>query len=175
MSDKVIIPKLLDTIKDEVKATLQPIQIESIKFIDNIDFSEAAKRASLDLKQIGKELNTELLEQGVLVLKQYYSLAILDSQNYQAINEALDDSWYHVLFTRDYKEFCSNRMSEVGFHNSSSQQEEIPVVAFSRCYDFTMECWNKILNFFDNKFYTDNPVDVLSVAFFLTASKLEEE
>lgn len=175
MSDKVIMPKLLGTIKDEVKATLQPIQIESIKFIDNIDFNDAAKNVSLDLKQIGKELNTELLEQGILVLKQYYSLAILDSQNYQAINEALDDSWYHILFTRDYEEFCSNRMSEVGFHNSSFQEDEVPVMEFANCYRFTIECWDKLCNLFDNKFYTRNPVELMSVAFFLAISKLEEE
>ncbi|MBX4209556.1 hypothetical protein KW799_02615 [Candidatus Parcubacteria bacterium] len=89
-----------------LKATVSPLQRQRLERIDSEDFSAVRKKAREILKSMGIEASEEYLDLGILGLKQYYALPVLNPKNGHAVSAEIDPFWHaHMLFTRQFARF----------------------------------------------------------------------
>ncbi len=116
-----------------------------IRAIDAHNFEAVAKKTGADLARFGASPSSDYLQRGILGLKQYYAVAILDPLNMHAVSIPVDDFWHsHVLFTQNYEAFCR---ATAGYfmHHEPLEQDNTPEVAnVKRLYQYTLKCFDHL-------------------------------
>lgn len=143
--------KVSDTLSDTVS---NPEHLRRIGLIDAIDFSAVAKKAKSEAAKRSEQLSDEYLERGILALKQYYAIAILDPANGHAVSPAVDHFWHaHMLFSPVYTGHCQQMIGEYMHHVPLDHDDVEQVEKVRRLYAYTISTFDKVFRRVDRKFW----------------------
>lgn len=122
--------------------------------MDAIDFSAVGKKARLEAMKRGERPSDEYLERGILALKQYYAIAILDPANGHAVSPAVDRFWHaHMLFSPVYTGHCLQMVGEYMHHVPLDHDDAEQVEKVRRLYAYTISTFDKVFRRVDRKFW----------------------
>jgi hypothetical protein len=129
--------------------------------IDATDFGNVRRKVRDDLAEQGITADEGYLNEGILALKQYYAIALLDPRNMHAISKELDPFWHaHILHTEEYVEFCKRVMHYYMHHAPLNHERKDHVQHVKRLYRYTLdECYPLFFNHINPLFYPSNPPD----------------
>ncbi len=145
--------------KYQVKATLlpsiiNPNHLRRIEILDGIDFTAVGKKVMADAAKRGEILSEEYIERGILALKQYYVIAILDPANGHAVSPAVDKFWHaHMLFSSEYEKHCKMMVGEYMHHEPLDHDDHKKVKKVRALYGYTIDSFDKVFNRVDRKFW----------------------
>jgi hypothetical protein len=143
--------KLIDTLCDEVKN--HPALMERITAIDEHDFTPIVNKVRYDLRQQGRNPSEKWLQHGILALKQYYAIAVIDGLNMHAVSDIVDIFWHaHILHTKDYFAFCDKVVGGYMHHDPLNHDDEHEVSRVDHLYRFTMRSYSRVFNYVDEEF-----------------------
>ena len=129
---------ILDTLNPDV--AILPLHMDRLKALDKEDLGFVRKKVALLLKQQGANPTDDYLDRGILALKQYYAVAILDAANAHAISQAIDPFWHaHLLFTERYQEFCERTAGYLMSHEPLDFEHQGQVNHAMALYGYTLE------------------------------------
>lgn len=142
---------LLSTVRTELVTSFH---VTLLHFIDETDFSNIRRKVALDLTKIGIVADEGYLDEGILALKQYYALAILDPKNMHAISDVVDPFWHaHILHTEEYIDFC-NRLIGRYLHHDPLDHEKLQAVGMvDRLYRYTVGCYEQFFSYVNPIFF----------------------
>lgn len=142
--------KLIDTVNTKF---LTPLHFEKIAIIDNTNFSKVMKKTGQELRKLGHEVTDDFLQKGILSLKQYYCVALLDPQNYHAVGFKVDIFWHtHMLFSQEYSEFCESVIGSYMHHSPLDHDSKNEVEAVRDGYNYTIDVYRLIYCHIDEEF-----------------------
>ncbi len=131
-----------------------------LKAIDNHDFSGVRRKVREDAKKLGKTIDDEELDAGILALKQYYAIALLDGLNMHAVSDRVDPYWHaHILHTQDYVDFCDTVVGCYMHHNPLDHGRKNDVAFVKDLYHFTLARYNQCFLHVDQRFHPAAPSD----------------
>ena len=120
-------------------------QLARIREIDDEDFNLTAMKARRDADEHNVHLSDSALEQGILGLKQYYAIALLDPENPHAVSPLVDPFWHaHILHTRQYAGFCDRVMGCFMHHEPLDPNNVRKVARIRMLYDYTVDIMPKV-------------------------------
>ncbi len=142
----------MSSLASTVRRDLSPFQQEKIGIIDDTDFSKVAKKVAHD-----HGFDERYVERGILALKQYYAIAVLDPLNMHAVSTEVDPFWHtHILFTEDYAEFCQKLVGTYVHHTPLDEDDSAEVERIKRLYAWTLQSFDEVFER-DREFFPDNP------------------
>lgn len=154
MQTTATLPNLLDTIHPEILARLAPVQQNAIQVIDCEDFTQVKKQVIKDLRKQGKEPSDDFLARGILALKQYYLLPVLDPKNYHAVSDTLDAFWHaHIIFTDDYSRMWNDAVGCYMPHKPLDHDNTPRVSTIAEAYEFSCQRLKEIFSYLDPEFF----------------------
>ncbi len=134
---------LLDILNPEVNWDKE--HIRRLKIIDNQNYSGVCMKVAEWRKALGKETTQEYLAEGILALKQYYALPVIDPLNAHAVSKDVDPFWHaHILHTKDYSKFCNDVVGSFMHHDPLDHENEQKVENVSRLYAYTSGIYKKM-------------------------------
>jgi hypothetical protein len=121
---------------------LKPFHLTRIQAIDKTDFEPVAKKVNRDLGGVTKDY----LDEGIENLKRYYVVALLDPVNQHAVSRPVDPFWHaHVLFTREYKNFCHEVFDGEFIHHVPLDPDDLEQVKYvTKLYTHTLKVYKEI-------------------------------
>jgi hypothetical protein len=135
-----------------------------LEFIDNTDYSKVIKKTDQEFRKFGIEVGQQYLDNGVLALKQYYAIAVLDPFNYHSVGYNVDPFWHnHILFTAEYRTFCDSVIGHYMDHMPLDNSNELEVQATMEAYHHTMKTYQEVFTYFDETFTPINITEDLAV------------
>lgn len=117
-----------------------------LAIIDDEDYSGVIRKTR-EILEVGRQspVSDQYLKKGVLALKQYYAIALLDPANGHAISAAVDPFWHaHLLHSRQYATFCDKAVGEFMHHIPLDRSNEAQMENIRVLYGYTIEVLNKI-------------------------------
>lgn len=136
------------SLKDTLKIEVNALQSDKINYIDRFDFAPVAKKLKSDMVKAGVPVTDDFIEEGILALKQYYAVALLDPLNMHAVSDKVDPFWHtHMFFSRDYAEFCDELIGAFMHHQPLDHDNIAEVKNVARLYDYTLACYSKFYNY----------------------------
>jgi hypothetical protein len=149
---------LLETV---VKGMLEPYHLTKVALIDAEDFSGVEREVRKMFKKQGINVSQDFLDSGVLALKQYYLIPVIDPKNMHAISDSADPFWHaHILHTKQYTKFCNTVFGEYIHHEPLDHAIESDVKDVRRLYNYTRAVIGTYFSFVDENFYPTNMPDV---------------
>ncbi len=132
--------------------------VARLRTIEEHDFGGVKHKVCEDLGRAGRHVTDEWLNAGVLALKQYYAIAIIDGINMHAVSDAVDPFWHaHILHTRQYADFCNRLAGRYLHHEPLDHGKSADVDFVKRLYDFTMRRYAECFVFVDPDFHPASP------------------
>lgn len=151
------IVQLADTIRKDLP--LVEFHRNAIAVIDNHDFSGVKRKTKADLAKLGIDVTDEYLDAGILALKQYYAIAVLDGNNMHAVSDKVDPFWHaHMLHSKIYEKFCHDVVGEMMHHSPLDHDKPADVQFVAGLYRFTMEQYGKCFLHIDERFHPNPDV-----------------
>lgn len=145
---------------ETIKVPLSRQQSAAVARIDVEDFSGTMRKVAEELEKMGERTTPEFLAAGVLALKQYYLLPIIDPRNAHAVSDTIDPFWHaHILHTRQYAAFCDDVLGSFMHHEPLDHGRARDVAGVRFLYDYTREVMEKAFNYLDDRFYPVSLVD----------------
>jgi hypothetical protein len=143
------------------QSILTNFHISRINFIDNTNFDPIKLLVIKEFRKFGVEVSNEYLNTGIVSLKQYYAVALLDPLNMHAVSDKVDPFWHaHILFTKAYKTFCEEVVGSFMDHDPLEDQLNVEKVAGIRSlYNYTIQCFDKFFITYDNNFFPKTLTD----------------
>jgi len=142
---------LLSTVRAE---QVTPYHMTMLRSIDETDFRGVCRKAKEELQKQGAVPDSGFLVEGILVLKQYYAIAALDSRNMHAVSDAIDPFWHaHILHTEEYFEFCSRIFGHYLHHHPLDHESDRDVKVMDRLYRYTVWCYDQFFNYVNPTFF----------------------
>lgn len=149
-----------------IKVDLHDNHLSRIEVIDNEDYSGVIRKTSEYFREIGKVVDEDYLLRGVMALKQYYAVALLDPANAHAVSVPVDPFWHsHILHTWQYSVFCQNVVGEYMHHQPLDRGNKKQVQNVSTLYDYTLEVLDKIFVHVDQDFWPTADSDGALICF----------
>ncbi len=131
-----------------------------LEVIDYTDYSKVIKKTDQELRKYGIEVDQKYLNNGVLALKQYYAIAVLDPFNYHSVGFNVDPFWHnHILFTSEYRSFCDSVIGHYMDHMPLDNNNNQEVQATMEAYNHTMKVYQEVFTYFDDTF---TPIEITS-------------
>src|SRR3569832_2225713 len=97
------------TLVSTIRCPVDAFHWAKIALIDQEDYAGVIRKAAEDLGKAGPTVTSSYCEEGILALKQYFAVALLDPKNEHAVSDAIDPFWHaHILHTRRYAAFCQD-------------------------------------------------------------------
>lgn len=149
---------------ETIKIALDSFHLDRIARIDSEDFCPVIKKMSKESVKLGSGYSEEYLRSGILALKQYYAVALLDPNNSHAISDTLDPFWHtHILFSQQYERFCHGVVGVYMHHIPLNHDVVEQVDNVEALYDYTvMSAMQELFLFMDERFWpTELPRDRL--------------
>lgn len=143
--------KLTDTLSDMVT---HPTHLNLVARIDQENFDKVKSKVKRDARQKGEKLDKDYLERGILALKQYYAIAMLDPANGHAISAELDSFWHaHMLFSEEYTCFCEEVVGEYMHHKPLLHDNEDELARVLNLYNCTTDRLAELFTYVDTQFW----------------------
>lgn len=137
----ILFKGIIPTVHPEIATRLCHIETENY---------EPVKRKLAELYGYSQEH----VDKGIDALKQYYTVALLDPSNPHALSSTLDPFWHtHMLFSRQYAEFCKQIVGEFMHHEPLDKTNEVAVQDVTRKYQYTMEIHPQLFTEVDKTFW----------------------
>lgn len=149
---------LLDRIPSIWSVLAVEIPISLRARIDAIDaedyFGVIRKVREHALETTGRDVSDEELRAGILALKQYYVVPVLDPANAHALSAALDPYWHaHILHTEAYMAFCERVVGGYMHHRPLDHASAHDVAGVRRLYAYTIRVFGVLFNKTDPRFW----------------------
>jgi hypothetical protein len=113
---------------NSVKVPFNYVHYLALQMIDMHNYTLIRKTVS----QEHPDYSSDYLDAGILYLKRYYAIHILDPLNPPAMSRPVDPFWHtHVLYSEDYVNFCNKVFGEY-LHHIPLLFEDKMAVAFVR-------------------------------------------
>jgi hypothetical protein len=142
---------LLSTVRKE---RLTPFHIDRLQVIDDLDLSNVRRKVAEDRRAQGLSVDEKYLDEGLLALRQYYAIAVLDSLNMHAVSDAVDPFWHaHILHTEEYIAFCNKLVGGYMHHDPLDHQKRSAVAAVDRLYRYTTKCFDRFFSYVNQAFF----------------------
>ena len=149
---------LMETIRPAVRARMSEDLLRRLHVIDEHDYSGVVRKVREEMARVGARVSNDWLNAGVLALKRYYAIALIDGTNMHAVSDAVDPFWHaHILHTRQYREFCDQIADHYLDHDPLDHANDDDVEFVKRLYQFTRDQYDKCFTFFDERFHPENP------------------
>jgi len=146
---------LMSTLKD---IPLSPLHRERLELIDNHDFTGVKRKMRADAAE---HLSEGYLEEGILALKQYYAVALLDPKNEHAVADRVDPFWHpHILHTRQYTLFCEQVFGQYIHHEPLDRTDAVARAAVARRYKHSSRVYDRLFRYINRKFFPRNMPDI---------------
>lgn len=141
---------LVSTIAIHVPAFHQ----ERLALIDAEDYSGVDWKVREELSKQGHEVSDPYIKEGLLALKQYYAVALLDSRNEHAVSDEIDPFWHaHILHTRLYHAFGERVFGQYIHHEPLKHARHGDVDHVAALYAYTARIYTEIFNYTNPLFY----------------------
>ena len=139
-----------------IKVKLTGLQHECIDRIDNEDFSGVMETVRKDHARWGVFVSDDFLRAGILALKQYYAVALLDPMNEHAVSDSIDPFWHaHILDTPAYIPFCDRVFGQYVHHKPLDHSNAAELRHVARLYAYTTGIYRKMFSYVDEAFYPE--------------------
>jgi hypothetical protein len=147
-----------NSLAETIKPALSSFHMDRISRIDGEDFGPIIKKMSRDSARLGIDHSEEYLKSGILALKQYYAVALLDPNNSHAISDTLDPFWHtHILFSRQYESFCHGVVGVYMHHIPLDHDTTDQVDNVETLYNYTVRgAMRELFSFMDDRFWPDD-------------------
>lgn len=139
---------LTDVLTQDVPESLA----EKLNLIENFDYSKVAKKVRQELPSV----TDKYLEEGIENLKRYYTVRLLDPENNHGVSVPVDVFWHtHVLFTRDYFDFCDKVFGRYIHHTPIDRDDREAFEKVREIYKHTVETHHKLFKAVDADWWPD--------------------
>lgn len=147
------------SLQSTLQVALDAAQVERVKEIDSEDFSSVARKAQADaLRYQGIVLSEEFLEEGILGLKQYYAVTLLQPEARHTVSDIVDPFWHaHILHTLDYISFCSRVFGSYLHHFPLDHSQSDAVDTVETLYVETATLYRKMFSYINPDFFPLEP------------------
>jgi hypothetical protein len=160
----------MKTIVPLISVSMTPLQKERIDIIDSEDYSGVISK----VKEEHPELNTEKLEEGILALKQYYAVALLDPKNEHAVSDKVDPFWHaHILHTKQYTDFCNRVFGHYIHHTPLNHADKKAVSIVGNLYRHTESIYKKIFKGVNRFFFPEEMPEARLICFHMAVQNPE--
>jgi len=117
-------------------------------------------------EEIGRPVTEEYLQKGIIALKQYYAIALLDPANAHAVSAAVDPFWHaHILHTQEYMRFCEQVIGEYMHHQPLDRANAPQLENVRTLYGYTLEILEKLFGGIDEEFWSTDMSDAAMICF----------
>lgn len=141
--------KLIDTIKIRLSDSYR----KKIERIDNEDYTIVLQKSKQQLQWQGMPFHENFLNRGLLALKQYYAVAVLDGLNPHAVSDLVDPFWHaHIICTNQYAKFCEDTSGYFMHHVPHDEDSVKQKHALEIAYLYTMDIYGRMFNTIDPVF-----------------------
>ncbi len=138
--------QLIESVK--VKITYQ--HYIALQMIDLHNFTLVKKKVA----QEHPEYDEDYLNVGIVYLKRYYAIHILDPLNPPAMSKPVDPFWHtHVLYSEDYIGFCNQVFGEYIHHIPLLYEDKLAVKFVTDMYNHTHKRHKEIFGKIDESFF----------------------
>jgi len=147
---------LISTIAMDVS----PLQRQRLALVDAEDFGPVIRKVREESTKQGGRLLTRDTEAGVLALKQYYAVALLDPFNEHAVSDHVDPYWHaHILHTTQYTRFCERVFGQYIHHEPLDHADTKQVARVAELYRYTYGVFCRMFSYVDGDFYPEDLPD----------------
>ena len=144
------IRSLLSTIGMPVTA----FHLPKINRIDTENFTGVKQVVRKEFKKQGQTVDEGYLDDGVLALKQYYLVALLDPKNKHAVSDMIDPFWHaHILHTDRYMAFCDEVFGHYLPHEPLDHDDRVAVEEAAELYRHTARVYGRLFSYASKQFY----------------------
>lgn len=145
---------IMSILAGALKAPISSFHLERIRRIDAEDFGPVKKKAAQMLAAQGIIVDEAYLERGILALKQYYAVALLDPNNSHAVSDVVDPFWHaHMLFSQRYCDFCRDVVGVYMHHVPLDHDNRLQLENVGVLYAFTREVLERLFSGVDPEFW----------------------
>lgn len=137
---------------DNIKVGLSGEQLRKVVRIDDEDYSIVLQKTKKQLRWQGLPYDDKFLQKGLMALKQYYAVAVLDGSNPHAVSDIVDPFWHsHIICTMQYERFCYETAGYFMHHVPHNEESEEQITALERTYEYTMEIYDTLFHHVDRE------------------------
>lgn len=142
------------TLRSTIAPELTALQSERVDMIDAEDFSGVKRKVREEFIKQGLVVGDDFLDEGVLALKQYYAIALLDPTSEHAVSEEIDPFWHaHILHTEEYIAFGERVFGQYIQHTPLDHADQVQVERFAGLYAHTASVYTKAYNYISLEFF----------------------
>ena len=139
-----------------ISIDLTELQLEMVREIDNEDFTGVMRKVREEFGHWGESVSDEFLEAGVLALKQYYAVALLDPCNEHAVSDSIDPFWHaHILHTKEYIAFGQRIFGQYVHHEPLNHDDAAQLRHVARLYAYTTNVYRQMFSYINEAFYPE--------------------
>lgn len=150
----------MPTLESTIAVELTELQLGKVRLIDAEDFSGVQRKVREELAKQGEPASAEFLEAGVLALKQYYAVALLDPHNEHAVSDVIDPFWHaHILHTELYIAFGERVFGQYVQHEPLDHGNTEQLRHVARLYAYTTVVYRQMFNYINPAFYPETMTD----------------
>lgn len=162
--------KCTATLLSTIKLPLNDFHVARVERIDAEDFSGVRRKVREDFSKMGQEVDEDYLDEGILALKQYYAVALLDPANEHAVSDVIDPFWHaHILHTANYIAFGNEVFGQYIPHEPLDHADASAMARVARLYRYTSTKYRNMFSYINDDFY---PVAVPAARQCCTHSKI---
>lgn len=144
------------TLRSTIAPPLTALQSSRVELIDLEDFSGVKRKVREELAKQGIYATDEFLDEGVLALKQYYAVALLDPTAKHAVSDHIDPFWHaHILHTEQYIAFGESVFGQYVQHQPLDHADTAQVAHVAGLYAHTASVYPKLFTHINREFYPD--------------------
>lgn len=144
----------MQTLEQTIQIDLSAFHLARVRRIDAEDFTPVKKKYMRDCAAAGQPVSEEDADRGILALKQYYAVALLDPHNSHAVSDVVDPLWHtHILFSRQYVDFCDDVVGVYMHHIPLDHDYERGVENVDALYAYTREALDVLFAGVDDQFW----------------------
>jgi hypothetical protein len=149
------------------KVPLVDEHLRRLSIIDCENYTGVIKKTREVLTEMRGEVPPDTyLARGILGLKQYYAVALLDPANAHAISAELDPFWHaHILHSEQYERFCRDVVGEFMHHIPLDRDNQAQVENLRVLYDYTIEVLDRLFIKRDTKFWPSEVPDIKLICY----------
>ena len=149
-----------NTLLSTLKLNPAPLIQEKLQAIDNEDYSNVIWKTREMLCETGFEPTDNYLDNGILALKQYYAIALLDPKNGHAVSKPIDPFWHaHILFTKSYMNFSNKVMGGYMHHEPLNTNNPEQLKNVSALWSYTLRLLPEMFSYIDPVFWPNDNSD----------------
>ena len=142
-------------IQPHIIVPLSDVQRDGVKRLDNEDFGPVIRKTCEHLQERGSVASDEMMQNGIMALKQYYLVALLDPLNAHAVSRIVDEFWHaHILHTREYSSFCEDFIGAFMHHVPLDKSSSSMVSNVSDLYSYTLTILPQLFDNVDDRMWS---------------------